>query len=91
MINGKRIEVLAVAFNGQVLICKAPFVSSIYPGDKVVIEDKDDIGVVLVKDRMEYGGEDYERISDHVFLYKVKERVSFDEMKWDGYEEEEDE
>lgn len=91
MINGKRVEVLAVALNGQVLLCEAPYMSSVYPGDQVIIEGKAEFGTVLLKDRMELTGEDHERISRYVQLHRVNQQISFTAMNWSGYEEEDDE
>jgi len=84
----KRITVLAVSYDENVIICTAPFGASFFPGDTVEIEGLQDFGIVLIEDTMVYGGDDFELLDDHCLIRKVLKRVDFKELDWSGYKEE---
>lgn len=87
MIN-RRIDVCAVVTGEQVMICTAPYLSAIYPGDTVEIEGVDGFGKVLIcGGSIIYGGEDFLTLDESVLVRKILKKVTFDPMKWDGYEE----
>lgn len=87
----KRIDIVAVSTEENVLICTAPYLSRVYIGDYVEVEGVDGFAVVLLKDSVELGSEDMEVLDRECLLRKVKRKVWFDEMNWEGYEEEKDE
>ena len=87
----KRIDIVAVSTEENVLICTAPYLSRVYIGDMVEVEGVDGFAVVLLKDSVELGSEDMEVLDRECLLRKVKRKVWFDEMNWEGYEEEKDE
>ena len=88
MINGKRIEMVAVATGTNVIMCIAPYLANIYVGDQVVVEDMPDFGTVLVMDSMTYGSEDYNLIETLTGLHRIVRKVDYRDMNWTGYEEE---
>ena len=91
MITGKRIDVVAVAADETVIMCTAPYMSSLYFGDKVEVEGMDGFGIVLIKDTMTLGEEDFELLDHECLLRRILRRVDFTAMNWNGYEEGENE
>ena len=91
MINGKKIDVVAVALGTEVIICTAPYLSCLQPGDQVVIEDSQDFGIVLIRDDVVIGGDEHKAILSAVNTRRILSKVDYSMMNWDGYEEDEDE
>lgn len=91
MIKGKKIDMVAVAMGTEVLMCTAPYLAPLYPGDQVVVEDKQDFGTVLIHESVTIGGEDFNAIDALVITRKVLSKVDYSSMNWDGYKEMEDE
>lgn len=91
MINGKKIDIVSVAMGTEVLMCTAPYLSHIFTGDQVVVEDKQDFGTVLTVTSMTMGGDDYKTIDALVITKKILSTVNYNSMNWNGYEEAEDE
>ena len=87
MINGKRIEMVAVSTGTEIIMCIAPYLASIYVGDQVVVKDKSDFGTVLVIDSMTYGSDDYNLIETLAGLHRIVRKVDYRDMNWTGYEE----
>lgn len=91
MITGKKIDMVAVAMGTEVLMCTAPYLAPLYPGDQVVVEDKQDFGTVLIRESVTIGGEDFNAIDALVITRKVLSKVDYNAMNWNGYEEVDDE
>lgn len=91
MINGKRIDIVAVSAEETTIICTAPYMSSLYTGDMVEVEGMDGFGTVLIRDSVELGSEDFEVLDTNCLLRRILRKVDFTEMNWDGYEEVKDE
>ena len=88
MITGKKIEVVAVAMGEDVTVCTAPYLTTLLPGDTVEIEGGDGFGTVLFSGgAITYGGEEFLMLDDTCLMRRILRRVTFDDMKWDGYEE----
>lgn len=87
MINGKKIEVVAVSTGDSVLMCTAPYLASLWPGDTVVVEGVDGFCTVLIRDSMIIGEKDYEAIEKECELKRILRKVSFYDLKWDEEEE----
>ncbi len=87
----KRIDIVAVSTEENVLICTAPYMSYLSTGEMVEVEGVAGYAIVLISDSVELGSEDMEVLDRKCLLRKVLKRVEFTEMKWDGYEEETDE
>lgn len=86
----KRIDIVAVSTEENVLICTAPYMSYLSTGETVEVEGVAGYATVLIRDTVELGSEDMEVLDRECLLRKVLKRVEFTEMKWDGYEEETD-
>ena len=88
MITGKRIEVVAVAWGEEVVVCTAPYLTTLLPGDTVQIEGLCETGTVLFSGgSIVYGGEEFLMLDDTIMMRRVLKRVTYDPMNWDGYEE----
>lgn len=87
MINGKRIDIVAVSADEMTIICTAPYMSSLYTGDMVEVEGLDGFGTVLIRDSVELGSADFDVLDNCCLLRKVLRKVDFTEMCWSGYEE----
>lgn len=87
MINGKRIDIVAVSTEECNLICTAPYMSPLYTGDFVEVEGVAGFATVLIRDSVELGSKDFEVLDTECLLRKVIKKVDFTEMNWDGYEE----
>ena len=84
----KRIDVVAVSTEEDVLICTAPYMSCLSTGELVEVEGVAGYATVLIQDSVELGSEEMEVLDSECLLRKVLKRVEFTEMKWGGYEEE---
>ena len=97
MIKGKRIDAVCVAFNDVIEVCWAPLYSSCYGGDEVKVEpregleDQMELGVVLFKDTITIGEDEYNAIleTQGEEPRRILRKVEFTDMKWE--EEDEDE
>lgn len=87
----KRIDIVAVSTEENVLMCTAPYMSYLSTGEMVEVEGVAGYAVVLIRDTVELGSEDMEVLDRECLLRRILKRVEFTEMKWDGYEEEADE
>lgn len=88
MITGKRIEVVAVSTGDQVIMCTAPYLSSLFTGDSVEIEGMDGFGTVLIRDTITLGEHDFEILDNECLLRRIIRKVDFTEMNWKGYDDE---
>jgi len=91
MINGKRIDIIAVSYNEEIFMCTAPYCSTLFTGDKVEVEGIEGLATVLINESVVYGGDEFRLLDDMCLLRKILKRVDFKDMDWSGYEEEKDE
>ena len=88
MINGKRIDIIAVSYNEEIFMCTAPYCAALCTGDKVEVEGIEGFATVLITESHTYGGEEFRLLDDMCLLRKILKRVDFKDMDWSGYEEE---
>lgn len=87
MINGKKIEVVAVSTGEQVIMCTAPYMASLWTGDTVVVEGVDGFCTVLIRDSVTIGEEEYEAIEKECELKRILRKVDFTDLKWEDENE----
>ena len=89
MINGKKIYIAAVDTGSEIIMCRAPYGAYLWPGNHVEVEGMDGFATILLVDAVEMESNDYEVVDTLVGTRRIMRKVSFDDLNWDGYEEEE--
>lgn len=87
MINGKRIQIVAVSADEQIVMCTAPFLSALFTGDSVEVEGMDGFGIVLITETVTLGEDAFEILDRECLLRRILRKVNFTDMNWTGYEE----